>query len=55
MSEDNAAAADEFLDLDPVFRPVAAQYGRDLFALVFNAGIAGQATNVLAAQAQTRH
>ena len=46
------AEADQFLDLESCFRPVAAQYGREMFALVYNAGMAGQAVAVLAAQAQ---
>lgn len=47
-------AADDMLDLDPVMRPVAAKYGREMFALVMNAGMASQAAEVLAAQAQKR-
>ena len=43
---------DEFLDLDPCFRPVAAQYGRSMFALVMNAGMAKQAASMLATLAQ---
>ena len=43
---------DEFLDLDPCFRPVAAQYGRSMFALVINAGIAKQAAHALSMLAQ---
>lgn len=46
---------DEFLDLEPCFRPVAAQYGREMFALVYNAGMAGQAMQVLSQQAQKHH
>lgn len=44
---DGALPRDEFLDLDPCMRPVAAQYGRPMFALVHNAGMAGQAAEVL--------
>mgnify|MGYP001588248916 FL=1 len=43
---------DTFEDLDPCFRPVAAKYSREMFALVMNAGMAGQAAEVLTAQAQ---
>lgn len=38
---------DEFLDLGEVFRPIAKEYGRDMFSLVFNAGMARQAVEVL--------
>ena len=48
-------APDEFLDIEAFMRPVAAQYGRELFALVYNAGMAGQAMQVLAAQADKHH
>ncbi len=54
-SEIAPAAADEYLDLDACFRPVAQQYGRELFALVYNAGMAGQAMAVLAGQADKHH
>ena len=46
------SAADEMLDLDPVMRPVAAKYGREMFALVMNAGMASQAAEVLVGQAR---
>jgi hypothetical protein len=46
---DGALPQDEFLDLDPVMRSVAAQYGRAMFALVHNAGMAGEAAKVLGA------
>ncbi len=57
QEECNAAKAklppkDEFLDLDPAMRPVAEKYGRELFALVMNAGMAGQALQVIAAAAE---
>ena len=39
---------DEMLDVDPAFRPVVAQYGRSMFALVMNAGMCGQAASVIA-------
>lgn len=51
-SDITPAAPDEFLDLESCFRPVAQQYGREMFALVYNAGMAGQAMQVIAAQAQ---
>jgi hypothetical protein len=40
--------ADEFLDIDPAFREVARKYGREMFALVMNAGVSQQAASVLA-------
>ncbi len=49
---DGALPADTFEDIEPAFRGVAAKYGRDMFALVMNAGMAGQATAELARQAQ---
>lgn len=39
---------DEMLDLDPAMRGVAQKYGREMFALVMNAGLASHATEVLA-------
>lgn len=39
---------DEMLDIDPVMRPVVIKYGRKMWALVMNAGMAGQAADVLA-------
>ena len=39
---------DEMLDVDAAFRPIVAQYGRSMFALVMNAGMCGQAASVLA-------
>lgn len=45
-------AADEFLDLESCVRPVAQQYGREMFALVMNAGLCSEAVKVLAAAAQ---
>ena len=38
---------DEMLDIEVAFRPVVAQYGRSMFALVMNAGMCGQAAQVL--------
>lgn len=38
---------DLFEDVPEVFRPVAKEFGRDLFALVMNAGMAAQAAEVL--------
>ena len=38
---------DEFLDIGEIFRPIAREYGRDMFALVMNAGMARQAAEVL--------
>ena len=46
MSEQEQVV-DEMLDVDPAFRPVVAQYGRSMFALVMNAGMCGQAASVL--------
>ena len=42
---------EQFPDIDPAFRPVCAQYGKEMFALVMNAGMAIQAAQVLAAAA----
>ncbi len=39
---------EENLDLAPHFRGVAEKYGRPMFALVMNAGLCTQATEVLA-------
>jgi hypothetical protein len=47
----DAPAVDEapqHLDLPDHLRPVALKYGRDMFALVFDAGMCSQATQVLA-------
>ena len=49
-----APTEDQFLDLQPCFRPVAKQYGRELFALVMNTGMTREATSVLA-QLATKH
>ena len=49
---------DQFLDIQPCFRPVAKQYGREIFALVLNSGMARQAMEVLGGLAnkhQSRH
>jgi hypothetical protein len=46
------APADEMLDIEECFRPVAQQYGRSMFALVLNAGLAQEATQQLAGLAQ---
>jgi len=43
---------DEFLDIEPAFREVAQKYGRSMFALVYNAGMARQAIGVLLGQAE---
>lgn len=43
---------DTFEDIESCFRPVASRYGREMFALVMNAGMAGQAAQVLATLAQ---
>lgn len=37
----------EFLDIGEIFRPLAKEYGREMFSLVFNAGMALQAAEVL--------
>ena len=42
-------------DLDPIFRPVANKYGRDMFALVMNAGLCSQATEILMGLASKHH
>jgi len=45
-------------DLAPEFREVAAKYGREMFTLVFNAGLSSQAAQVLvnfANKHQSRH
>ena len=46
-SEELTQQKDEFLDIDPAFRSVAEAYGREMFALVMNAGVAQQAAAVL--------
>lgn len=43
---------ESFADLRECFRPVAEKYGREMFALVFNAGIASQAAQVMAQLAE---
>lgn len=43
---------DLFEDIEPLFRDVAKRYGREMFALVMNAGMAQQAVAVLASQAE---
>lgn len=43
----NGHEPDGFEDLDPCYHEVAKKYGRDLFAFVMNAGMAGQAASVL--------
>ncbi len=43
---------DKFLDIEPAFREVAQKYGRNMFALVMNAGMAQQATQALTIQAE---
>ena len=53
-SEITPAAADEMLDIEPAFREVAQKYGRSMFGLVMNAGMAGQAAALLA-QAADKH
>lgn len=45
--------AERFPQVDRCFREVCDKYGLDMFALVFNAGMAGQAAAVLA-QAQRK-
>lgn len=56
---DNVDAVEETnKDLDPIFRPVADKYGRDMFALVMNAGLCSQATQILtglAAKHRSQH
>ncbi len=42
-----AAKQESFADIDPDLRPVAEKYGRAMFALVHNAGMAGEATRIL--------
>lgn len=48
------AGEDKFEDIDECFRPVVRQYGRPMFALVMNVGLATQAAQVLGAQADKR-
>lgn len=40
-----AVSGEENLDLPEYFRPVAAKFGREMFSLVMNAGVAGQAAS----------
>lgn len=46
-------AKDDFKDIDETFRPVAKEFGRGIFALVMNAGIAGEAAARLAQEVRT--
>ena len=46
------APQDEMLDIDPSFREAARLHGRGMFALVMHAGMARQATEVLAGMNQ---
>ncbi|MFA6036384.1 MAG: hypothetical protein WC759_05530, partial [Candidatus Micrarchaeia archaeon] len=52
---DGALPPDEMLDVEACFRPVAQRYGREMFALVMNAGMAGQAAAVLVEQVGKHH
>ena len=49
------AAEDEMLDIEECFRPVAKTWGRSMFALVMNAGMAGEAMRVLAEVLERQH
>ena len=46
-----ADTMDALLDIPEVFRPVVSKYGRAMYALVMNAGMAGQAAEVAGAVA----
>lgn len=46
---------DDLAGIEPTFHEVVKKYGRPLFALVMNAGLAGQATQVLAAIVEKHH
>lgn len=39
-------------DIDPTYHPVVETYGREMFTLVFNAGMGSQATQALISVAQ---
>ncbi len=43
------------LDIEACFRPVVEKHGRELFALVMNAGLGRQAAEVLSTMAQKHH
>lgn len=45
---EGAEVEDEMLDIDPAMRGVVEKYGREMFTLVMQAGLASQATQVLA-------
>ena len=45
-------AEEEMLDIPPAFHSVVKQYGREMFALVMNAGMGGEAAKVLSAFVQ---
>jgi hypothetical protein len=51
---DEAAIAEGFSDIPPEFHLVVVKYGREMFALVMNAGVAGQAASILGSLA-TKH
>lgn len=53
--EEAAVPVEQFLDIDPDLRPVAIKYGREMFALVHNAGMAQEAARILAELAQKHH
>ena len=52
--KEDALLAGQFPDIDPAFHDVCRTYGREMFALVMNAGMAQQATAVLAQLAEKR-
>lgn len=47
-TQKTAEATKEYPDVPKEFWPVVDKYGREMFALVMNAGVAGQAASVLA-------
>ena len=55
MKSEGLPPAGEYPDVPREFWPVVDKYGREMFALVMNAGVAGQAASVLASVLQKHH
>ena len=53
--EDELPPEESLADIEECFHPVVRQYGRAMFAVVINAGMAQQATQVLAQVLQNQH
>jgi hypothetical protein len=52
MNDETATPAVDLSGIPREFQPVVEKYGREMFALVMNAGMCSQGTKVLAALAQ---